>query len=339
MTVASAETCWTALMVASERRDDDVSEHADQLPLPHAGVPSDQSVRQAASSLLRALRPKQWVKNVLVAAAPLAGGSLFTWPTLPKIALAFVAFCLASSAGYLINDLFDVSSDRLHPTKRNRPIAAGEVSIRTAIIAAVVLAVLSLAVSLLANPVLLLVVAIYLAVTASYSLGLKNQPVFDLAIVTSGFLLRAVAGGAAADVPLSRWFLLVTSFGSLFMVAGKRYADATRLSDGPTEVPNANFSDRSGKPMYSASYLRFVFSVAAGSSIVFYALWSVVVGQHEQVWAQISVAPFVLAILRYAVDVDQGRAGAPEDVVFRDRGLQLVGLVWLVTFVIAAHGG
>lgn len=326
-------------MVDTERRDDDVSEHAGELSLPHAGLPLVQSRRQAAHSLLRALRPKQWVKNVLVAAAPLASGDLFSWPTLPKIVLAFVAFCLASSAGYLVNDMLDVASDRLHPTKRTRPIAAGEVSIRTAIIAAVVLAVLSLAVSLLVSPPLLLVVAIYLAVTASYSLGLKNQPVFDLAIVTSGFLLRAVAGGAAANVPLSQWFLLVTSFGSLFMVAGKRYADVTRLSDAATGVTDANVSDRSGKPMYSASYLRFVFSVAAGSTIVFYALWSVVVGQHEQVWAQVSVAPFVLAILRYAVDVDQGSAGAPEDVVFRDRGLQLVGLVWLITFVIAAHGG
>jgi decaprenyl-phosphate phosphoribosyltransferase len=326
-------------MVATERRDHEMSKHADELPRQHTVSLTVQSRRQAASSMLRALRPKQWVKNVLVAAAPLASGDLFSWLTLPRIVLAFVAFCLASSAGYLVNDVLDVASDRLHPTKRTRPIAAGEVSVRTAIIAAVVLAVLSLAVSLLVNPVLLLVVAIYLVVTASYSLGLKNQPVFDLAIVTSGFLLRAVAGGAAAHVPLSQWFLLVTSFGSLFMVAGKRYADVTRVSDAATVAPSANLSDRDGNPMYSASYLRFVFSVAAASAIVFYALWSVVVGQNGEVWAQVSVAPFVLAILRYAVDVDQGRAGAPEDVVFRDRGLQLVGLVWLVTFVIAAHGG
>jgi decaprenyl-phosphate phosphoribosyltransferase len=282
------------------------------------------------------MRPTQWIKNVLVAAAPLASGDLFSVSAVRPVLLAFVAFSFASSAGYLVNDLLDVEGDRAHPTKCHRPIAAGEVTTRTAVIAAVVLAVAALAVGLAADPALALVVAIYLVVTGCYSWGLKYQPVFDLAVVAAGFLLRAVAGGAATGVPLSQWFLLVTSFGSLFMVAGKRYAEVVRLSGAGVEVPVAA-PVATGRPDYSASYLRFVLGVAAAATVVFYALWSVVVGHGDQVWAQISVAPFVLGMMRYAVDVDQGRAGAPEEVVLHDRGLQVVGLVWLVTFAIAAH--
>jgi decaprenyl-phosphate phosphoribosyltransferase len=283
--------------------------------------------------LARSLRPRQWLKNVLVFAAPLAAGSLLTWPTAGKACVACVAFCLMSGSVYLVNDVLDAPNDRLHPEKRRRPVAAGEVSARVAVLTAVLVAGAAFGVSLLASWQLALVLACYLASSLAYSLGVKREPVFDLALVALGFLLRAVAGGVATGVPLSEWFLLVASFGSLFMVAGKRYADvlhaSSRSGDGWDVVS------------YSPSYLRFVWGLAASATVLGYALWAFQVGalRHEPGWAQLSVAPFVLAVLRYAVDIDRGAAGAPEDVVLGDRWLIVLAVLWVALFAAAADAG
>ncbi|MEO6822043.1 MAG: decaprenyl-phosphate phosphoribosyltransferase [Candidatus Nanopelagicales bacterium] len=300
---------------------------------PTTELPGSTTTRATLTTVVRAhivaLRPRQWVKNVLVAAAPLASGQLLSAPNPSRTAITFVVFCLASSATYLVNDVTDVANDRLHPVKRNRPVAAGTVRPATALVGSVVLAGLALLLSwVLISPQLAGVVALYLSITAAYSLGLKNQAVFDLAAVSAGFLLRAIAGGVATGVPLSQWFLLVAAFGSLFMVAGKRFADVHGETPPDRALPT--------RVNYSASYLRFVWGMAGAATIVFYALWSVDVGHGDRLWAQISVAPFVFALLRYAMDVDRGVAGAPEEVVLRDRGLQLLGVLWLITFAVAA---
>ncbi|HEY7857652.1 MAG TPA: decaprenyl-phosphate phosphoribosyltransferase [Candidatus Nanopelagicales bacterium] len=296
---------------------------------PGAHAEAAPSIVTVVRAHVASLRPQQWVKNILVAAAPLASGQLLSSPNLSRTAITFVVFCLASSATYLVNDVSDVATDRLHPMKRYRPVAAGTVLPATALVGSVVLAGVALVLSwTLISPQLAGVVALYLAINAAYSWGLKNQAVFDLAAVSAGFLLRAIAGGVATSVPLSQWFLLVAAFGSLFMVAGKRFAD---LHGGTPQDPRAP-----ARVSYSATYLRFVWGMAGAATIVFYALWSVGVGHHHQVWAQISVAPFVFALMRYAMDVDRGVTGAPEEVVLRDRGLQLLGLLWLITFVVAA---
>ncbi len=299
------------------------------------GAP-DAGPRQAGKrrfALVRAVRPRQWLKNSLVAAAPLAAGTLFTPRVAGHTAVAFLAFCLISGAVYLVNDLLDAENDRLHPVKRLRPIAAGEVSAGTAVVAASVLVACSISLSLLASWHLTVVLLLYVASSLAYSLGVKREPVFDLALVTGGFLLRAIAGGAATGVALSEWFLLVASFGSLFMVAGKRYADVLHRA----ATPEAGWQ----VVEYSATYLRFVWSLAATATIIGYALWAFQVGalRHESVWAQLSLAPFVMAVLRYAVDIDRGAAGAPEDVVLGDRWLFVLGLAWLVLFMAAADVG
>jgi decaprenyl-phosphate phosphoribosyltransferase len=293
----------------------------------------------SASEFARALRPKQWLKNLMVGAAPLAAGSLIGPERLENVTLAFLAFCAASSAGYLVNDLVDLEVDRRHPDKRHRPLAAGTVSPSVALAAAVALGAWAVWFATVAVRWQLgLVVAVYLLSTVSYSLWVKTQPVFDLALVAAGFLLRAIAGGVAADVQMSSWFLLAASFGSLFMVAGKRYADvelALRTQPRQTGEPAVN----GRQAEYSPSYLRFVWAVSATATVIVYALWSLSVGviHREQVWALLSVAPFTLGILRYAVDIDRGTAGAPEDVVLRDRGLQVLAVLWLVLFTLAAR--
>ncbi len=279
-----------------------------------------------------ALRPSQWVKNILVAAAPLAAGVLHEADVLVDVAIAFVCFCLASSAGYLVNDVLDVEEDRRHPSKAGRAIASGRLSMRAAVTSAVLLATCSLALSALTGTWRLgAVLVTYLALTVSYSVWLKHQPVIDLAVVSSGFLLRAVAGGAAADLPLSRWFLIVAAFGSLFMVAGKRYSELVTLGDNGTRRTLVH---------YTPGYLRFVWSVSAGVTVMAYCLWAFEVGDSSGSlpWGPLSVIPFVIALLRYAVDIDEGRADEPERIVLADRGLQVLALVWLIIFALGAFG-
>lgn len=285
------------------------------------------------TALVRAMRPRQWIKNLLVIAAPLAAGALFEPRVLLLTGLALIAFICVSSATYLINDVRDLDVDRAHPTKNERPIASGALSARTAIIAAIVLIIIGLGVAAIAGIGLVVVVVGYLIATLAYSLGLKHEPVIELGLLATGFLLRAIAGGVAADLPLSPWFLLVTGFGSLAVAAGKRYSELI-------DTPESDAPRRRSLAGYTPTYLRFVWTMAAAIAVTTYCLWVVEVGQPESSapWALISVIPFVLAVLRFGVDLDAGRTQAPEDAVLGDPILLILGLLWAVTFGAGALG-
>jgi decaprenyl-phosphate phosphoribosyltransferase len=276
--------------------------------------------------LLRAVRPKQWTKNVLVAAAPGAAGVLTQWDVATRTAAAFVAFCLVSSAIYLLNDVGDVESDRRHPVKRDRPIASGAVSVRTALFAALVLGAGGLALAAAVRPAFLALLVGYVLLMAAYTVWLKHMAVLDIAVVASGFIVRAVAGGLAVDVPISRWFLIVTSFGSLFMVAGKRYSEHVTMGAERETV-------RATLAAYSSGYLRYVYTMASAVTLLAYCLWAF---EQPEVgvmpWFELSIVPFAVGILRYALLLEEGHGGAPEEIVLSDRPLQLVGLVWIALF-------
>jgi decaprenyl-phosphate phosphoribosyltransferase len=294
---------------------------------------TDTSTRPANAvfGMVRAMRPRQWVKNVLVLAAPFAGGLLFQLHVLIAVGVAFVAFSLAASGVYLVNDVQDVEADRAHPIKRNRPIAAGLVAPQLALTVAVLLFVSALGISLVASTDLVLVTAIYIAVQLSYCFWLKHQPVVDISIVASGFLLRAIAGGAAAGIALSQWFLLTTAFGSLFMVAGKRYAEI-RLAE------RTGAKIRKSLERYTSSYLRFVWTLSATGVIMTYGLWAFQLSQtNHSRWPVISLVPFVIAVLRYAVDVDGGNGGEPEEIALGDRVLQVLGGCLVFTLIAAVY--
>ncbi|MBO0848926.1 MAG: decaprenyl-phosphate phosphoribosyltransferase [Pseudonocardia sp.] len=284
------------------------------------------------AGLFRAVRPRQWVKNSLVLAVPLASADLVHADIWAKIGLAFASFCLAASAVYLVNDVVDVEEDRVHPVKRNRPIAAGLVPVPLAVGTAVGLFLASLVVAGLASPQLIIVIAVYAVVQLGYCFGLKHQPVIDICIVASGFLIRAVAGGAAANIPASQWFLLCTGFGSLFMVAGKRYAEFKLAERTGAKI-------RKSLERYSGSYLRFVWTTSATVLIMTYGLWAFEIraAHHNSVWTAISIIPFVVAVLRYAVDVDGGNGGEPEEIALGDRVLQVLAVLWLCALVVAVY--
>jgi decaprenyl-phosphate phosphoribosyltransferase len=287
-------------------------------------LPKQSAVRRTRlRALLAAARPRQWPRNLLVAAVPAAAGKLGDPTVVLETALAFTAFCLASSAVYLFNDVSDVEADRNHPIKRQRPIASGVLPVRLAIAAAAVLAATALIVALVANVALLGAVLGYMALMVAYSRWLKHEPVFDVAAVAAGFFLRAVGGGIGTGLYISQWFLIVAAGASLFVVTGKRYAE---LLGGETE----NLTTRRVLASYPADYLRSVLSTAASVTVLAYCLWAFEdTGELGTGWSGASVVPFVLALMRYALLVAQGKGEEPEMLFVHDRALQVLAFAWL----------
>ena len=304
-------------------------------PAPEAApvVERDRWKYTLPGGLLRASRPRQWVKNVLVFAAPGAAGLSLTVENVAPVLGAFAAWCLVSSGTYLVNDAMDAEADRLHPRKRLRAVASGVVPVGIAkAVGVVFLAVGAGAPAVWGAPGVTGLLALYAVITLSYSLRLKEIAIVDLAAVASGFVLRAISGGVAAGVPISDWFLIVASFGSLFIVAGKRHAEHVDLREG-------RGAHRATLEEYSLNFLSYVRSVSSGVAIAAYCLWAFEKARVADVPVlfQLSIIPFVMALLRYAMVLDAGRGGAPEDIVLGDRTLQVLGLVWVGLFAAGVY--
>ncbi len=285
------------------------------------------------AGLLRTARPKQWVKNVLVVAAPAAAGELFSRHALIQLALVFCLFTACAAAVYLVNDARDADADRAHPVKRHRPVAAGQVPVPVAYAVGGCLGLLApAAAAWLCGPAVAALLTAYLAMQLAYCISLKHVLVVDLAVVTTGFLMRAMIGGLALGIPLSRWFLITTGFGALFMVSAKRYSEAVQMA-GEAGATRALLTE------YTTGYLRFVWQLAAGVAVLGYCLWAMEEGgvPHTSVlpWRQLSMVAFILAVLRYAVFADRGTAGEPEDVVLGDRALAFIGVAWVAMYGLA----
>jgi decaprenyl-phosphate phosphoribosyltransferase len=290
--------------------------------------------RRAARSLnpralLRAARPRQWVKNLLVFAAPAAAGDLGHRWILGRAAGAAAVFCLASIGAYLVNDAADVVADSLHPIKRRRPVAAGEVPPRLATTTGAVLLAVSVALAaVLAGRALAIVMACYAVVNLAYTFWLKRVPVVELGCVSAGFVLRAVAGGAATGVPLSVWFVTVACFGSLLVTAGKRTGEIHELGeDGAGHRPALG--------SYPLSFLRSVRIMASTVLVTTYCLWAFdrsarpPARPHAMLWYELSIVPVVLAVLYLEFVFESGRGAAPEELALGDRTLQVLGITWI----------
>lgn len=282
--------------------------------------------------LVRTARPKQWIKNVLVFAAPAAAGVLTQADALVSAVLAFVAFSLAASGTYCINDAQDREADRRHPRKRRRPVASGLVSVRVAWIGGIALAVAGITLAAVTvSGALAAAVAGYLVLTTSYSTWLKHIAIVDIAAISAGFVIRAVGGAVAVGVPMSDWFLIVVSFGALFIAAGKRTAERATLGDGKGE-------HRPTLEVYTGPFLRHVILTATAVTIVAYCLWAFdAIGSTGNSWLTISIVPFVLAMLRYGLLIEHGYGEAPEEVVLSDRSLQAMGAVWALLFTVGVY--
>lgn len=289
---------------------------------------------------LVACRPRQWPKNLLVFAAPLFSFSLDPgawW----RVAWAMLAFCLISSSIYLLNDCLDVSADRAHPSKRHRPIAAGLVSVPSALLAAVVLAALSLSLASRITPALAGVILLYALIQIGYCLQLKRMPLLDLFCIASGFLLRAIAGVVAGGYGFSPWFLLTVGLLALFLAIEKRKAELRVAQD--LGVITRKVLDR-----YSMPLLLRLESLVATSAFMSYSLWAAgpALKGASTTWMLLTVPFALVGIFRYQLLSDPQEADRrslvspertsekPEEILLGDRGIQLTLLAWLLTVVV-----
>jgi decaprenyl-phosphate phosphoribosyltransferase len=282
-----------------------------------------------ALAAIQAARPRQWPKNLLVFTAPLAGATLGRADGFGYALVAFAAFTAASSAVYLINDVMDAERDRLHPTKRLRPIASGRLPRRVA----VVLAAAGLCVALLASlaigePRLAGVISAYVTISLLYSLGLKHVPGAELLVVALGFVLRALGGAVATHVPPSAWFLAVCSLGALMVAIGKRYTELSVLGAGAA-------AHRPVMRWYQSWMLRAGQRTTTIFMLVAYVLWAL---SEPDIWMRgwhlASALPLAAALLRF--DRLTGLAdGRPvEDLITRDPTMICCELAWLTAFTI-----
>jgi decaprenyl-phosphate phosphoribosyltransferase len=279
------------------------------------------------------MRPRQWVKNALVVAAAGAAGALGSDDVPERVAVACLAFCLLSSGIYAVNDVRDRHEDRHHPRKCRRPVAAGELDPGSALALGFVLMIVGLVLCALVRPLLLWTGAGYLALTLTYTMVWRRLPVLDVVAVAGGFVLRAVAGGVAAPVALSRWFILVVTFSALFIAAGKRHAELTRSREQRT-------ASRAVMRFYTEARLRLILTGSAACALFSYCVWAFELPLVDGFpWRPLSIVPFAACLARYGALARAGQGESPEEVILRDRRLLLGGVAWLIVFALSVQVG
>jgi decaprenyl-phosphate phosphoribosyltransferase len=286
------------------------------------------------AAAVRTARPRQWPKNLLVFAAPLAGASLGRPHGLAYALVAAAAFTAASSAVYFVNDVLDAERDRGHPHKRNRPVAAGTLPAAHALAIAAACAAAAVTAGLwIGEPGLSAAIGGYLAASLAYTLGLKHVPVLELLLVASGFVIRALGGAAATGVPPSGWFLLVCSLGALMVAVAKRSMELAVL--GPDAARH-----RPAMRWYTAPGLQLSQRCLLVAMVIAYAAWAL--GEQAgwtRNWHLASALPLAAALLRFS-RLSAGAASRPvEDLITRDPVMACCEVTWLLMFAAGLGAG
>lgn len=279
-------------------------------------------------AFLRLMRVRHYIKNLLVFAALGCSGMLFQADRLLAVLAGFAAFCAISSAVYIVNDIRDREKDRLHPVKRNRPIASGEVSVKSATALAVVLVLAAAALSFLAgSPASGLLLGLYFVLNVAYSFGLKDRPLIDVAILASGFLIRVAYGAMVADVVLSGWLYLVVTAMALYLSLGKRRNELARTFQGG--------ETRKVLKYYSLEFLDKNMYMCLALTNVFYALWCMdgVTSSRYGISPMFTVPIVIFITMRYSMDVEANSDGDPVEVLLHDRPLMLLCGAYLAVMV------
>ncbi len=286
-------------------------------------------------NLLRTMRPKQWPKNAFIFAALIFDGQLFVIESLLTTAAGFLILCLTSSTVYILNDLADLETDRAHPVKRNRPLAAGKLSPLSAKVAAIVLFVISLAASFLLSPVFGGIVLLYFVINLFYSLSWKHIPILDVLLVAAGFVLRVAAGVSLITVErFSPWLYICMTLLALFIGFGKRRSEMILLAESAG-------SHRRVLDGYTVAFLDQLIVIVSGTTIVAYSLYTFSAPNLPSNNAMMLTIPFVLyGIFRYLHLIHvENAGGSPEELVFRDRPLLLTILLWGAASVVILYFG
>ncbi len=306
------------------------SKEAQLQPEPPAYVPAADAPTRAGASvpilaIVRELRPKQWMKNGLLFFGIVYALELFNVPLLMRAATGFVAFCCISSAGYIFNDLRDADLDRIHPTKRYRPIAAGVLSPTLAFGIGAILLTAGFAIAATIGTGFVLVCLAYVAITASYSLWLKHVVLLDIFAIAAGFVIRAIAGAVVIDVPISPWLYLCTLLGSLVIALGKRRSEVNDAGAGPLAA-------RPALEQYPLAFLDLLVVMAATASVMAYSLYTFFAENMPRNHAMMLTIPVVLyGVFRYLYVVQvRGLGESPEEILLTDRSLAGAVTVFLL---------
>jgi decaprenyl-phosphate phosphoribosyltransferase len=292
---------------------------------------SSAQIRGRLRAAIVTARPRQWIKNALVIAAAGAAGALGHDDVPVRVLVACGAFCLLASGIYCLNDVRDAAEDRLHPRKRYRPVAAGELTALEAATVGIALIAAGLATCMAIAPLLLVVGVGYLVVTLTYTWIWRRILYLDVLAIASGFVLRAVAGGVAAPVELSHWFVLVVTFAALFLAASKRYAERVRADA-------SGAARRRVLELYSLQRLRVLLSVSGVGATVAYWFWAFGMPTVGGIpWRPLTAIPFCLTFLRYAHIIRVGGGEAPEEALVGDRVLLASAAGWLILFALSVH--
>jgi len=285
------------------------------------------------TGLIKSMRPKQWVKNVFIFAALIFDVKLFNPHYLAQTVAGFVLLCLVSGTVYIINDLADIEKDRQHPRKRNRPIASGQLGIRPATVAAILIPLVALPLGFLLNTVFGAILTGYLLLQIAYSFWLKDIVIIDVMLIAGGFLLRVAAGVALVDAErFSPWLYVCMTLLALLIGFGKRRHELVLLKE------NANVH-RQSLQEYNLSLLNHVISVVTASTLLAYALYTFSAEGLPPNHAMMLTIPFVLyGIFRYLYLIHvKGMGGAPEEIALSDRPLQATVILWGLSVVIVMY--
>jgi len=283
--------------------------------------------------IIKTMRPRQWPKNLFVLAGLIFDGQLSNFTSLSVTLLAFALFCLVSSLVYIINDLTDIKSDQLHPQKRNRPLASGQLSQKTAIIAALILIILTFPMAFYLNVNFGLIIIGYFLLMLAYSFWLKDIPIIDVMIIAAGFVLRVAAGVVViVTTEFSPWLFVATTFLALFIALGKRRAEIDLLE-------GAADSHRQVLKGYSLELLDQLLTIVMASTLMTYCLYTfsspITPGNH----VMMLTIPFVIyGLFRYLYLIRMEHVGgAPEEIVLTDLPMQIAVGLWGLTIVIILY--
>lgn len=281
--------------------------------------------------LIKTMRPKQWLKNVFIFAPLVFDVKLFNLRYLAQTIAGFVLLCLVSGTVYIINDLADIESDRQHPRKRNRPLAAGQLGVRAAIIGTIVILLIALPLGFLLDYILAAILTGYLLLQIAYSFWLKNVVILDVLIVASGFLLRVAAGVPLAEAPISPWLYICMTLGALLIGFGKRRHELVLLQE------NANAHRRSLEE-YNLPLLDHIITIVTASTLLTYALYTFSAENLPDHTMMLTI-PFVLyGVFRYLYLIHvKGMGGAPEEIVLSDRPLQATIFLWGLSVIVVMY--
>ena len=280
---------------------------------------------QKLISVKDSLRPKQWIKNLLVFAAPIAGANLGSH--IFSLTLTFVIFCFASSIGYIFNDWTDRNSDALNPKKKDRPFASRSLGQRSAVLISSLLFLgLIILLTIAGSPSLIGLILSYLIITISYSKWLKEIPVVEIIVVAGCFVIRSLAGGLTGHSALSQWFFAVIAFGAVLIVSAKRLAELLQGSGSRGVLKD-----------YSETFLRSIMTIGASGALFGFSLWTFNVEQNS-VYAQISFVPFIIFILRLFWVLDKGETHRSENFPIQDPVIRIALILLVFSLFVTVYG-